>query len=368
MIDKFTTPEEIYEKLKTDTITLNTKFPYTHKTKTNNQQKTMYLGRIWFNTLLPDDYPLIDEPINEDKINGILGDIGEKYPPEKASTILSNINKHAFILSTINPITFTTDTFILPEHIQKKKDEVLPKLKDDPEAFQTAMVELANEFLDHLKSLDNGAYDIAMSKAAGSKGSPLAWAVLLIAKGNSVDIEGNISNTILNSVNSGFTLEEFYANASEARSTLYIRSMGAAEPGALARDTVYANASTLLNSDDCQTTNYLYIHITASIAKTIVGRNRFDEEKQKLVKITKKSNLIGQTILLRSPIYCQDPDGICQTCYGSLAKDLDTNQIGVMIGQVVNSEALEGYSMAARHQASQISVKKANFKEDMLKI
>jgi len=40
------TTENCYEQLKKDEINLDTKFPYTHETKTDNKSKKLSLGRI----------------------------------------------------------------------------------------------------------------------------------------------------------------------------------------------------------------------------------------------------------------------------------------------------------------------------------
>jgi hypothetical protein len=61
------TPEDVYNLIKSGKE-LSTKFPYDHSKKTNGKVINLQLGRIWINNLLPDDYPLINEPVDTKRL------------------------------------------------------------------------------------------------------------------------------------------------------------------------------------------------------------------------------------------------------------------------------------------------------------
>lgn len=210
------TKDDVYELMKQDEVTFQTKFSYTHPKKTKGRSKNLQLGRILFNILLPDTYPFVDEPITKKKGQKLLTDIVNKYSPEIAAETATKINQEAFRMGTVNPVSFKVDSFVLPPHIQKKKEKMLNS-DMDPADFMKTTKALGEELMEYFKASNNPVYDIIMS---GAKSSPLEFATLIIAKGSAVDIEGNASRPSTNSVTQGFDLEEFYANAGEARSGL----------------------------------------------------------------------------------------------------------------------------------------------------
>jgi DNA-directed RNA polymerase subunit beta' len=356
--------EDIYELMRQEGITFQSKFGYNHPKKTNGRSKNLQLGRILFNMLLPEDYPFIDEPITKKRSANLLTDIVTKYSPEVATETATKINQEAFKMGTFSPVAFTDESFTLPPHIQKKKDKILTK-DLDPSEFRNITEELGNDLLEYFKSTNNPVYDIIMS---GAKGSPMDYAILVIAKGSPVDIEGNALNPSTNSITEGFDLQEFYNNAAEARSGLYTRSSGAAGPGALSRDVVYANANIKLEKGDCKTKRYLDLFVTKEIFGGIPGRWYLDPKTNKLAEVTPELNLIGKTIKIRSPLHCISKKGVCNVCYGKLGETLETEHVGVMCGSVINDILLNGVAMKSRHNASNVNINKVDFNKDLVKI
>ena len=361
------TLEEVYEELKKENVSIDSIYSFNHPKKTKGKSNNMKIGRIWFNTLLPDNFRLIDEPVTNQILRSITEEIGQKYKPEEAVEILSNMNKEAFKMASINPVSFSGTAFVLPEDIKKKKEVIVAK-NLDPVEFNIEMLKLVDELIIHMKENNEGLYKFIMSKASG-KAKPQDITLLLLAKGAAVDIENITSPISTNSVTDGFTLQEFYNNAAEARGALFIRSSGAAEPGALSRDVVYANSNTMLDGDDCKTKKYLNIVVSDSIAKTIKGRYYINPRTNNLDIIKDPFKLIGKSIQLRSPLYCKHKNNnLCKTCYGTLGDNINTKYVGVLTSAIINKEGLEGFSMAARHSASRVSKQKTNFNKDMVEL
>lgn len=357
------TLDEVYKLLETKNI--EDKIPYSHKIKTNSKVKQLSIGRVWFNVLTPDNFRLIDEPIPSNKLREIIKEVHLNYTASEALDFINKLNKEAFKLGTIYPSTFDINSLIIPEFIIEKKNELLIKNNPPPEEFNKISKELANEYLEFIKQeYGSGIYDILMS---GAK-KPEEWALLMIAKGSQVDIEGNVSDAIINSLDDGLTIEQFYETAAAARSTFFIRSQGSAQPGYLSSQTVYSGSDILMTSDDCKTKKYLKLNIVSSMVNNITGRYYLNESTNKLElidSIEKAKKLVNTIIKLRSPIYCKQPDGICKTCYGELADKLNTKKIGLVAGAVVNKIGV-GAAMKVRHNTSQVNIKKANFIQDII--
>ena len=104
--------QQVYKELEKENVDIHTKYSYSHRHKTKGYIKRLSLGRIWFNLLLPDDYPLVDEPVTKKVLNKIIRDIVEKYDTETVADILTNIQREAFKLSSIVPVSLDEEHLI----------------------------------------------------------------------------------------------------------------------------------------------------------------------------------------------------------------------------------------------------------------
>jgi DNA-directed RNA polymerase subunit beta' len=357
------TLDDIYDELEKDEVTVDTIYSYSSPKKTNNKVVNMKIGRIWFNLLLPEDYRLINEPVNKSKISEILNDITSHYDLENAIKTVNLLNEHSFKMSSINPVSFNINDLIVPEDIKNKKKETLTE-NTKPEEFGERLNSLSKEFLNSLND-DSGIKQIINS---GAKGKPADIGVLMLAKGSVIDIEDNVSKPILTAQIDGYSGEEVYTLAGESRRALYIRGIGTASPGELARDVTYANANTKISKEDCGVKRYLELKVDKNIFNRIQGRYYMSDDTNQLTMITQDDDIIGKTIKLRSPLYCRDKKGICNICYGDLSRKLNSKHIGFLAGQVINKTGLEGYSMSLRHQSIKTTIKEVDFTKDILRI
>jgi len=361
------TLEEIYSLLKDPKNNLHTKISYSNLHKTNNRAMTTTIGKVWFSLLLPVDYPFVKEQVNKKKLNVILNDIANKYNTQTASDTLTKINKEGFYLTTINPISFDKDSFNVPPELKKRAKELLD-VNLPPEKFVENINILGNEYLEWLKATDNGLYYIV---ASGAKFNASELGTLLFAAGPFVGIDGVISKPTKGCVNDGYNLEDWYRSSDQSRYTLFVRAVGTAEPGALGREVCYSNSNIQLDpSSDCKVKKYLELTITNSIRPIINGRYYLNEKTNNLEIINEETVLpSNSTIKLRSPIYCKQPNNnICSICYGTLGDRLNTKNIGLLSGTIINLAGIQGYSMKLRHQSSQVNLIPVDFKKQMILI
>ena len=355
--------KDIYEKLKNEKTTLYSKIAYSHKKKTKNKSIRMSLGRVWFNTLLPDDFPLVDEPVKRNTLNNIIKQIFKKYGPEKSTTIISNIQREAFKMASISPNTFNIDGLIIPDDIMKKKKEFEKKAKNmTPQEYNKASDELAKEFVKYIKSQNLTLHNVL---EGGVKGDVLGdWKALLIAKGYLVDIEGEVYGPVVKGTAEGYNGEEYYKAAASARRGFFFKTIAVQNPGYLARKIITANANLKIDDKDCNSKKYLEILVNSKNANLFLGR--FHMFKGKLTEIKTTKSLIGKKIKLRSPLYCKSKNGICKTCYGNLYKKLKSNNIGIIAGGAVN-QVVVNKMMKMRHKTAQVEVIDVNFIETIKK-
>mgnify|MGYP001458605157 CR=1 FL=1 len=353
------TSDNIYDLIK-DGKELSSKIPYSHPKKTNGKVLNLTLGRIWFNQLLPDTYPLVDEAVNKKKMNEIIIEIYKKYGTEEASEIVTKLQTEAFKLATISPNTFTIDLFIPPVEWQKQKDEFVKSCdKLSPLEFKKSAESLTKELL---KYIDESGFRAENIMTSGAKGNPISdWCTLLVAKGYTIDIEGNLLGPISKSLNDGYGKVDYYHAGSEARKNFYMRSALTAHPGYLTRKMVNANAGLHIDPKikDCGSKRTFDIIVTEDLADLLLQRN-YISQTGTIKNITSADQIIDKKIKLRSPLYCKSDNGICETCYGNLYKTLNTINIGVLAGGAINAVGINAM-MKMRHQSSSINTKEVDF-------
>jgi len=348
--------EDIYQKLR-DGQKISSKISYSHKTKTNNKSKRLSLGRIWLNTLLPEDFKLIDEAIDNQKLEVLIKQIFDKYGPEKTSKIISKLQQEAFKLATIVPNSFNINGLIIPKELEEKKE----KLKQNKDKltfkeFTKAADEIADEFVKYIKDQGYTLDNILNGKLKSSTLND--WKTVMIAKGYTVDMEGEIYGPIPHGSSDGYTGEEYYKAAAEGRRGFYFKTESVRTPGYLARKVITASANIKLDKKDCNSKKYLELKINKINCKLISGR--FYIEKGELVEVKDGTSLIGKTIKLRSPLYCKSKVGICEICYGQLAKKLNSKNIGILAGGAINFIVVNNM-MKFRHQTSQVEMVQIDF-------
>lgn len=332
---------------------IETKKPFVHPDKTNNRPLQLSLGRQFFNVLLPNDYPLINEVVNKKRLEQIVKDIYNKYELQQVNQTVSDIQYYSFKLSSIIPSSFHVDGLIPPPEWVRKKDEFIANPPSEMEEYNKQVKKLTAELIEHVKASGMNVHNVLMG---GIKGNPIAdWGALLVSKGYIVDIENNVIGPIKHSINDGYDPHEFYKSASEARRGFYYKSTAVQDPGYLSRKIAMANAKTYIQKTprDCRTKKYFLLNITSKNHKTVFHRHHIVEGQIQLIEDTEA--LIGQSIKLRSPLYCKSPSGICPTCYGQLYEKLNTQKIGILASGAVNTVSINAY-MKMRHEASQIEI------------
>lgn len=352
------TPDKLIEMLKTKSI--HDKIIYTHPKKTNNKSIRMSIGRVFFNIHLPDDYPLIDEPVNKPILDRIIKDLINKYSPEECCKITKELQQNAFRIGTLSPSTFVIDSFIPPDDwIQKKKEFEKRADKLNPTEFYKEAQKLTTELVNHI---ERKGYRIHNVLKGGIKGNPIDdWKNLLVGKGYVIDIEGNLLGPVVHGISEGFTKKEYFDSANEARRGFYYKASLTAIPGYLARKLAMASANITLADKDCNTKRYFELYVTKDNIKSITGRYFLNNGKLDVSTIENLTPYINQTIKLRSPLFCQSKKNqICPICFGKLAEKLDTKTLGILAAGVVNLITINAL-MKMRHKTSQINAREVDF-------
>jgi hypothetical protein len=359
--------EKVYEKLKEDNVNLSTKFSYNHTTKTENKAKQLSLGRIWFNCLLPDDFELINEKVDKPRLDNIFKQMYKKYSSEELAKYFNTIQKEAYKIATFEPRSMSIEMFTPSEEWLEKKRVFLEDANSGKLPVGEKYNKVKNGLIDDLeKELQSEGVKFidALNAKSTGKMSKETWKMLQVSKGVTADIEDNI-NMIHEGISDGYSIENYYKAASEARNGFYIKSTAVRDPGYLTRKVIMANANIKIDRKDCKTKQLLEVYATPNKAKTLIGRYMINS-KNELVLIENVDQIINQKIKIRSPFYCKSKIGICEICYGNLINKLENDNIGILAGGAINMENVNAM-MKMRHKAEKVEIVEVNFIESVKK-
>jgi len=290
------------------------------------------MGRAIFNSAFPSNFRFLDQLITKKSVNALIPEIIEKYGEEVSIQVFSDIERISFKFATIMAPTFSLDMFEIPDSIMRIKN----KLPDATTEEADKLLKQAEQLLiQHLK--DTGLYDLVESGSGKGWGQPRQ---ILVAKGVIADPKGNILTPIKGSFSEGLSSTEYFKAAAGARKGMADRALNTADTGYFTRQLVYilgpAEASATIK--DCKTKRYVTLRLTKDYIKRLHGRYIF--QGTRVVRFNPSKFSPGDTIRLRSPIYCESKK-FCHTCYGDLLKRHKTPYVGILAGASIGERGTQ---------------------------
>lgn len=292
-------------------------------------------GEEEFNKALPKGYPVVKGEIDKNRLISLLNDIKEHYDEHITMNVLDEIKKLGFKYSTLFGTTMSLLGF-------KWDDSTI--FRDEIFASGTASEQLSRfsdqKIVENLRQ--NFKYSFMID--SGARGSWDQAKQIVLSRGFISNFEGDIlPDPIKHSLLEGLTQEEFFNSTYGCRKGLLDVAVNTGTSGYLSRKLIFTCANLQIdpNLKDCGTTDLLEVFVnTEKKARMLV--NRYHVDKKELKQITKENynDIIGQTILLRSPIYCKSPK-LCTTCYGDLYKSLHSRFVGVIAAQTLGERGTQ---------------------------
>ncbi len=329
------------------------------------------VGRLLFNSVLPDDYPFINEVVVQRTLFQIIIDIIDERGIESVPDIVDKLKKFGFKYATVSGVTWGIDEVMVP----KQKEQIIEKAKakvgeiigffnegllshDERRAMivniwheaKTEIEKVLPETLDKTGS----TYEMWKSGARGSLGQIVQMAGM---KGLIVNTRGEILEfPVLSSMKEGMTSIEYFNTTHGSRKGLSDTALQTAKAGYLTRRLFVVAQNAIVAENDCGTKQGTDIgRVSASgidiaFSKAIKGRilanDAIDADGN---VIFKKGHLLSridalkiedsncESVVVRSPMTCKTLRGVCQKCYGI---DLTTNNL-VDVGEAVGTVAAQ---------------------------
>ena len=345
------------------------------------------VGRIRFNELLPNDFGYVNESINAGTIKKIIMRSMKLYSSDEVARLIDRIKSLGFFGATISGISVSVfDNDIAPE-----KDgmiiEAEKKVKVIDEEFKQGLITLAEK-----KRLSNDVWlkvtnavadltwkaikpenPIKISIDSGGTRAGLEQIKQLSAlRGLIVDPMGKIVELpVKSNFREGLSIFEYVASARGSRKGLTDSALKTANAGYLTRRLVDVAHEVIIREEDCGTTEGITVPReeagrTSAFSDRLMGRvlavNALAPKSKKIVlkageeineeNINELEENEVQEVILRSPLVCALPYGLCASCYGW---DLSTKKrvglgvpVGVMAAQSIGEPGTQ-LTMRVRH-------------------
>jgi len=334
------------------------------------------IGRLLFNSILPTDFPFMNEEMSKKKLSAVTDQLILKYGSDNTPEILDKIKNFGYKYATKSGISWGYEDLVIPkdkkELVNQARNDVTliddqykeglltdneryQKIIETWESVRNKLDKLVPEGLDKLGPV----YVMVTSNARGS------WAQIaqmIGMKGQVVNPAGRIIDfPVLSSYKEGLTVLEYFISTHGARKGLADTALKTAKAGYLTRRLVDVAQDVVVNEKDCKTTKGITIKREDAIKKNknlsayIDGRvllNGLKITASVETREFKKNHLINSDdakfieedegiseVIVRSPINCEAPIGICQLCYGRDLGRNDIVEIGATVG-VVAAQAI----------------------------
>ncbi|MEI7810078.1 MAG: DNA-directed RNA polymerase subunit beta' [bacterium] len=326
---------------------------------------TTSVGKLLFNSILPEDFSYISDEMTQDRISSLVDEMILHYGVDKTPAILDKIKAFGFKYSTVSGTTWGLDNVKVPvekpqiiEKSRKQEEEVISQWKDGllsgEERYQK-IIEIWTQAKKELekvlpKTLDkNGStYDLFTSKARGNMTS---LSQMTGMKGLIQNNQGKILEfPIIPCYHEGLSPIEYFTTTHGARKGASDTALNTAKAGYLTRRLVDVAQDVVVTEEDCGTKEGKVVSkenisgIEIPLSKNIRGRVLAADLKDKdgnvvykkgfLVTKEEAYNIEGlgyEEVFVRSPLTCRTVHGICQMCYGL---DLGRNRL-VDLGEAV---------------------------------
>ena len=281
----------------------------------NNKMLETSVGRLLFNSVLPSDYPFINDEMTSRKMGSLIDALIEKYGLDEIPNILNKIKEFGFKYATHSGITWGLLDLVVP----KQKEQIVKKAKKKSEEIITQYNEgllsagerkrmsveiwmkAKNEIEKFLQdSLDpNGSVSDMLT--SGARGSISQLSQMAAMKGLIQNTRGEtIEFPIIASMKEGLSPIEYFITTHGSRKGLTDTALQTARAGYLTRRLFDVAQDAIISQDDCKTKESVRItRESASGIEISIGRDIVERYLAEDIKDSKGKTLFKKGKLLK---------------------------------------------------------------------
>ncbi|MFT5359853.1 MAG: DNA-directed RNA polymerase subunit beta' [Candidatus Paceibacteria bacterium] len=331
------------------------------------------VGRLFFNSVLPKDFPYINEEMTKKRLSDLVDQLIAHYGIADTPKVLDAIKRFGYQYSTKSGTTWSIDNVNVPE----EKDAIIAKgraedveirnqfnegLLSEDEKYRKIISlwdRIKNEIQDVMvPSLDkrSSTYDMITSGARGALHQITQMAGM---KGTIVNTQGRpLEFPIVRSYKEGLSPIDYFITTHGSRKGLADTALKTAQAGYLTRRLVDVAQDVVINEEDCKTKDHIVAKeenisgLEIPLSKNIYGRTAAKSiETPDGKTLYKKGTVITKEIAkeiedkgiievaIHTPLTCALLHGVCRKCYGLDLARGENVKIGEAIG-IIAAQAI----------------------------
>ncbi len=329
------------------------------------------VGRLLFNTALPNDYPYINRELTGKDVSRLVENILSRYGNQRTPEILDKIKSFGFKYATRSGISWGIDDVRVPEGkgavveaAKTQAQDIESKYEDgllSEEERYRMIVEVWQDAKNKVDALLPGSLDpegsVAYMIFSGARGSISQVGQMSGMKGMILNPAGRVIDfPVIPSYKEGLSPLEYFITTHGARKGLADTALQTSKSGYLTRRLVDVSQDIVIREEDCGDKNGRLVYMQSfsdfqrSLAREVEGRVLAKDIKDQSGKVLyKRGTLISRPdaqridklapneVYVRSPLTCKLLRGTCQQCYGL---DLGRGHL-VKIGEAVGIVAAQ---------------------------
>ncbi|MFT5280885.1 MAG: DNA-directed RNA polymerase subunit beta' [Flavobacteriaceae bacterium] len=307
------------------------------------------VGRLFFNSCLPDTFPYINEEVGSKKLSKIVDLVIDRYGMEAAPAVLDSIKSFGYKYVTKSGITWGIDNVQVPKEKpalvargRKEEEEIITQYNEGFLSYDEKyrkVIEVWEGIKQELQDILPGtldpkgsAYDMLSSGARGNMGQLSQMAGM---KGLIVNTTGRtIDFPVIPSFKEGLSPIEYFTTTHGSRKGLADTALSTAKAGYLTRRLVDVAQDVMVTETNCKTKDYVLASaedvsgIEIPLSRNVYGRILAEAVEKDGEVLFEKGHLVDkedaqaledagiEKVAVRSPLTCGTIHGICQKCYG----------------------------------------------------
>ena len=308
-------------------------------------------GRVLFNRVLPPEMHLVNWPLDKGSLKDLIANLYEVTGEERTPDIADAVKDIGFRYATRSGYSLAVSDISVP----REKTEILNASLAEADIVERdfrrgllteqekneRIIEIwqrtTNEVADAVKrGMDPNGNLAAQAISGATKGGFGPISQLAGMRGLMADPSGRIIPLpIRSNFREGLTALEYFISTHGARKGLADTALRTADAGYLTRRLVDVAQDVIINDDDCETLEGVWIRKSDDIAGQSMGTRLFGRLIAENVIHPETGEILAErddvldrdtvrritsagleAVKVRSPLTCELPHGICTKCYG----------------------------------------------------
>lgn len=294
-----------------------------------------------------------DSPLSLSKVEKLIATslIEGSIKPKQVYQFIDN----TYFLSSLNDFlvpSITAKSITSRPEVNKLRKELLSEYKDQLDN-PNVMIKIEEELIKLDKELLQGDPSNGFMISGKNYDNHRKRMFIMIGAIPAFGDDQKSLSFATTNLNDGWKLDELDLLANDTRSGSYNRAKNTQKGGVIAKTAGRRFQESRISEDDCKTNKGIQIKITKFNKEHYLYKNMISNGKLVELNPSNIDSYIGQTIEIRSPMFCHTENGYCYTCQDTRYKKIGLTLLNLAPTNI--GSALLNHTMKAMHH-SKVSV------------